>query len=292
MTAISPARLFPAALFALAAGAGCGANSGEGTAPGRSVHPTAENIPAIRDAHLLLGHAEHEENGYIDLSAYPSRTIGVSDGTPEEVIGHIRDVVAGTHGEILHLDASRLSSVLELRLYNRRGVLEQTIGQAGEGPGEFRQPTDLDYAPVSSLLGVLDWGRVHVFRARTSGYELASSFQATGYNDICIIGEHVFVHGLSESKGAVIHRHKLGGEYEFSFQEPYNHPEFIARWEMHGRAKLACSERSGVVLSLLATIPAATGYSATGEVLWQIGFSDFEPQQLIVDVMEGANDPR
>ncbi len=282
------ARLAFVALLALA-GAGCSADNGDAGAPGKSVHPTADNIPVITEERHLFG---HEEDTFIDLSAYPSRSIGIENGPPEEVIGYIRDVATGAQGEILLLDASLRSPTLELRAYDQRGVADYTIGGAGAGPGEFRQPTSLDYAPGSSLLGVLDWGRVHVFRRRASGYELASSFQATGYSDICIIGERVFIHGLSGSKDGVIHRYTLGGEYEFSFQDPYNHPEFIARWEMHGRAKLACNEQSGVVLSLMATIPAVTGYSANGEVLWRIGFPDFEPQQLIVDVMEGATDPR
>jgi len=61
------------------------------------------------------------------------------DDDEDLLLGQVGMAISGPGGEVYALD-SQLAQVLVL---NRQGRLTRTLGRAGEGPGEFQQPTGL-----------------------------------------------------------------------------------------------------------------------------------------------------
>jgi len=72
------------------------------------------------------------------LAAVPTAKIGVLDGDPVEVFGSIRAGALGPHG-IYVLDGS----FDEVRVFDEAGGHVMSLGREGDGPGEFRNPTEL-----------------------------------------------------------------------------------------------------------------------------------------------------
>jgi len=80
------------------------------------------------------------------LSEVPDLTLGVLDGAPVEVFGAIRAGLLGPHG-IYVLDGS----FNEVRVFDESGGHVMSLGGQGEGPGEFRNPTELMVGPDSTI---------------------------------------------------------------------------------------------------------------------------------------------
>lgn len=78
----------------------------------------------------------------------PVTTIGVLDGADEYIFGRIAEVEAGSGG-LFVLDSQRSN----IRWYGMDGRYRGALGRGGQGPGEFRRPSDV---------AVDDAGNVHV----------------------------------------------------------------------------------------------------------------------------------
>jgi hypothetical protein len=77
---------------------------------------------------------------------------GYSDA-PEEFFGVISDIVADEQNHFYVLDAQ----LSEVRIFDQSGMYLRTIGREGEGPGEFRRPSDLNLMPDGSVSVIQAW---------------------------------------------------------------------------------------------------------------------------------------
>ena len=71
---------------------------------------------------------------------------GYSDA-PEEFFGVISDIVADEQNNFYVLDAQ----LSEVKIFDQAGAWVATIGREGEGPGEFRRPSDLNIMPDGTI---------------------------------------------------------------------------------------------------------------------------------------------
>jgi hypothetical protein len=72
----------------------------------------------------------------------------VGDGdAPEELFGVIQRVTADAEGNVYLLDRQ----LSEVRVFDKDGNYPRTIGREGEGPGEFRRPSDMFFLPDGRL---------------------------------------------------------------------------------------------------------------------------------------------
>jgi len=78
----------------------------------------------------------------------PTTVIGTVDGSPEEQLYRVRGATRMEDGRI----AVANSGSFEIRIYTANGRWLQTLGAAGDGPGEFRQMRGLQRLPADTLL--------------------------------------------------------------------------------------------------------------------------------------------
>lgn len=86
--------------------------------------------------------------------------VGALSGPTEEIFGNVSSVAIGAEGTLYVLD----TQVPAIRRYDATGEYLGVVGREGEGPGEYRQPMDIEALPNGGL-AVWDAGtlRVSVF---------------------------------------------------------------------------------------------------------------------------------
>jgi len=82
------------------------------------------------------------------LSSSPSLTLGVADGTPEELFHFVTGAVQLTDGRITVVDTGQAV----VSFFDGSGGHLRTVGGAGDGPGELRFPGLLPAAAYDSLV--------------------------------------------------------------------------------------------------------------------------------------------
>ncbi len=195
-------------------------------------------------------------------------TIGVLDGPDEEVIGLVDDVTLDQRGHTIIADGQRR----DVRVYDPSGQYVQTIGGAGEGPGEFRAPHVLAF-DSDGVLYVEDRSlRIQRFRLGDGGYEYAGQIRLEmSVADLCIMRDTMYVQGRRLGSGiadSVIHKVSLDGELLESFGEVFTHSaEGVV--ENHHRGYLACLEALDAIAFMPYQLPAELRlYNASGSVRW------------------------
>jgi hypothetical protein len=84
--------------------------------------------------------------------------IGTVSGPEEMTFGNIRDIEVNSDGEIYVLD----TSVGTVRIFDSSGEYVRSLGRLGEGPAEFRSPTQMTLARDGSVWVYDDGARVVV----------------------------------------------------------------------------------------------------------------------------------
>jgi hypothetical protein len=88
---------------------------------------------------------------------------GFSDD-PDEFFGVISRITSDSQGNIYLLD----SQLSEVKIYTPDGEYLNTIGREGEGPGEFRRPSDMFFLPDGNV-GVMQTVPGKIVQLTTSG---------------------------------------------------------------------------------------------------------------------------
>lgn len=91
--------------------------------------------------------------------------IGRATGDERYLLGDVRDLAVDGMGRIWVLDNQNR----ELRVFGRAGGHVRTVGGAGEGPGEFRDPNGLARDPTTGRMWVIDPGTARYTVFDTAG---------------------------------------------------------------------------------------------------------------------------
>lgn len=118
-----------------------------------------------------------------ELSPVEDLRLGAVSGNPAEEFGLLRDLAVDTAGTIYAVDM-RAGTI---RVFDREGRPLRTLGQPGQGPGEF-DFSILRFAVGNDTVLALDRYRLHAFD--TAGTHLHTTRQEVAGNEIIPVLEH------------------------------------------------------------------------------------------------------
>lgn len=154
-------------------------------------------------------------------------SIGVEDGDPNYVLGfRVRGIAENSKRHIFVLDA-QFDRVQE---YDSSGTYVRTIGQKGEGPGDFRFPTVLTIDRLDSLY-VADRGKIIVFSPNGEYVrEISIPHPDAGIQSLVLDQEHnIYFAGATRTNHRVIHKYDWRDGTVSSFCETYREQGFDGR---------------------------------------------------------------
>jgi hypothetical protein len=160
-------RVRPPALLALVVAAGC---AGETTASGEPFSVSdSSGVTISTNSRAAISAAP-------EIALVEELRLGSVAGREEELFGNVFDVAVDVTGTIYVLDISART----VRVFDAAGSPVRTIGQSGEGPGEFAwEPLSLTVS--DDTVAVLDRFRLHLFD--TDGDFLHSTQQSFAGNE-------------------------------------------------------------------------------------------------------------
>ena len=261
----------------------CSSNQEDNVVVGR-LHPTEENIPVVSDMRYIL--REDTSGAQIklvdveNLSQAEVFSVGAYEGEHHEMLGTILDVAAGSN-TLLYMDGE----YGEVRVYDQEGTLKQVIGSPGVAPGEFSYLEAVAITSDASKFFVADQSgtRIQIFHKRDNAYEFLDVFPTSHEffaTDICVIRDHLYLHGYSESLDLVIHKVTHEGEYILSFGQPYLSDVPFIKSIISEDGNLVCNETFDTVLYANQTVPILKAYDEVGTLRWQVKFGDHAQMYL------------
>ncbi|MCY3613645.1 MAG: hypothetical protein OXH03_00970 [Bacteroidetes bacterium] len=240
------------------------------------LHPTPNNIPIVTDPGFIIHDEPADTLEWLSAALREGHQIGVEDGASDKMIGQIWDVAIG--GDLAYYVDYSYNFV---RVYDFEGQLVDIIGSSGDGPGEFRFTTYVSVANADDDVHVVvgfSGHKVSVFsRSRNGEHVFQTTFRAVVpflNGDLCAMQGHVYTTGYSEEINGVIHKHTLEGEYVSSFGMRYNHHNPFIRSQMTEGGSIECNATHHTLLYVHPYAPIATAFDESGDVSWQIKFSD------------------
>ena len=247
----------------------------------RIVHPTSENIPHDLDPEFILEPTLDPTGVAPDILTNVAITdtidIGVNEGPDHEMLGDIVDVVHDSHGRLYLLDASTGT----VRIFHADGSYAGSFGRAGRGPGELEYAEALSVSDSGTVAAVVTRRGVTVVFKRTErgDFIYRNNIDHSGIvpDDGCIMNGHLYLIGYKSGTSGNIHKLSLEGELISTFGSLYKSRNTFVESSLTMRGQIACMERSGVVGAIKEQVPALTGYSEDGTVLWTVKFRGIRP---------------
>jgi hypothetical protein len=225
---------------------------------------------ALLHAGALVGHAQQP----------PFRSIGVLEGPQEYTFGWIDDVEVDSAGRIIVLDTRGFG----IRWYGADGRYGGAVGRGGQGPGEFRRPSDMAIDGAYRL-HVLDPGN-----DRISIYEFVDD-RVRHVRDqrrpvraavsMCAVGNRRFL--LSTAADRLLHEIDEEGRLVGSFGTPPQPEGELAR-EFRGAASgyllaagtISCDGRNERILFASTWTGEVRMYDLAGALVWRRALADFD----------------
>ena len=189
-------------------------------------------------------------------------------GDPD-AFGQIADLVVDAGGNIYVLDGYN-KKVLR---FAGSGDLLATAGGEGGGPGEFRFPSAIAIFQDTTLF-VLDPGNMRMSAIDVANEQLAFVDDITlpvPATDICVLGERLFLLGLSE--GNALHEITTQGEIINSFGPPQDDDPIMQ--ELTSAGYLICDDASGTIVFFPLAFPHVRAFSPSGEFRWGSELADY-----------------
>ena len=244
--------------------------------PRYTLHPTQRNLD-IPDARPLSVPLDDISLASIvsDTSEYVK--IGVNEGPPHAMFGHIADVALDSFNNVYILD----SEYNTVRAYDIGGTYLSSFGRAGNGPGELYEPESISLIDNGNR-AVITTGRVTIFsRTSPSTFEFDRTFNvpypAFWEGGSCSMNGHVYTLDYSPEAQGVIHKYSLDGAYITSFGNEYISSVPFVTSQLSDRGYLACSAQSDVIGWISIYLPFIHGYSSDGDHLWTFRIEGFVP---------------
>lgn len=217
-----------------------------------------------------------------------ARTATVSIGRNEagasqvEEFGRVQDAVVLPDGRIVVLD----SQARAIRVFDAGGKFVQSVGRAGDGPGEFRSPVALDLDVGRRLYAFDALGRVQIYATRDSLRWQRAVNLRTDIRDGCVLHGVFVIGGMRPGGNDAIQVFDSAGVFLRSFGTLYRTRNAIIR-EQLSSGYVACSTSKGIVLFAPAMLPEVEAYDLEGRPLWWIRLSHFQPMD-VVEIPRGS----
>jgi hypothetical protein len=254
-------------------------------------HPRREYVvtPIAPTNRIRIGDATSQKAGVQDAARRLARdiadarvAIGTLDGDAETVFGNVVDVAIDDRGNVLTLD----NRLVGLREYDQKGRFRSEFGRAGRGPGELVEPVAMATG-MGDRLFIVDAARRLIIYQRTqdSYRSIATVTLDFTPEDVCTLGDHVVIHGVSRQRPDVIFLYNVSGQLERSFAEVYKSPNAAINTVI-GPGKIACDPTRDLILFATGTsIGQVRAYTAAGELKWITSIDGLVP--LEVSEIEG-----
>ncbi len=267
-----------------------------------TIHPTAENIPEATDPSLVIDLSDLEawEDGplFADTVGYATTMFGRDDGEDYELLAWVQDIAFDGKGTIFVLDAdprsNASSNVKVVHMVDVTGQYLGSLGQPGEGPGEFMHVDHLILADDGHLLMVAGRERhIDTFRRGNSGeFEFERRIVTqTVAEDGCAIGDHFYLLAYDAESGHVIHKYALDGEYIFGFGERYESTNPFVVEILSGRGQLVCNQTRGIIGYLPQFVPVLMAYGEDGELDWNLRVEGIKPSTEVLETVSDDGAP-
>lgn len=143
---------------------------------------------------------------FATFDSTPGLRLGSLDGAASEQFGYVRDLAPLADGGVAIMDAQ----AAEVRVFGPDGAFVRTLGEKGQGPGEFVAPVALARVGGDSL-AVYDsrLGRVTVFAPGGSVGRIATvafdgygrPYRASFFSDVRMVGQSTLTSGSISADG-------------------------------------------------------------------------------------------
>jgi hypothetical protein len=246
------------------------------------LHPIRERIsyqaPLVTDVRRSAAPQTQLLQLWRDLEGRPETfSIGVLDGSPNEVFGAITDVAVGPDGTLLVLDASSSN----VRVFDRRGQHLQTFGREGRGPGELTNPRAMALDPLTGDVFVVDAVRsVSLFRQVGNQFQFVDVWQmAASPNDMCSLGTSIVANVVPTNPAPISIFDRTGASLNSAVAPPYRSSMPSIQREAN-RGVIAC--RSGAYFAYASLLLGDVRlYDRSGTIRWIARLTDYRPMELI-----------
>lgn len=209
-------------------------------------------------------------------------TIGTLDGPPATLIGELVGVLIDNRDRIYFLDAA----YKEIRAFTHEGRFLSAAGRSGSGPGEFRDPRALGFAPGGEELLVGDLGRqFHRFRFEDEALRHVETKRVEEFTPtaMCPLGDRLLLHGPVYQDDEAFHFLAAEGTIERSFGAVYRSPHAMINYLL-SEGRLACSATGDIfAFAPRSVLGEARGYGADGVLRWITEIEPFRPVDLADD---------
>lgn len=247
------------------------------------VHPTKENLSTVGLVRRV---------GRQDLPTLPATLlalrrqlraaeridyIGTLDGSPETVLGQIRDVTVTPKGTVLVTDRANRA----IRAFDARGTPLFTVGRDGSGPTDLRTPiaswstgAGSDFAVFDAALGIKYFQRDS--RGTVTLKKVAPLTVAM--SAACATGNGIIALAMpSADAGDAAHLVRvldIDGHQIRSFGSGYSSATRLVRTEM-SEGQIGCTA-DGTVLTSMVKLPYVVAYDTAGRRMWTLLMNDFQ----------------
>jgi hypothetical protein len=235
------------------------------------VHPSPEYI-ARAAATTDIAFAAPERPIPFARSSVAIAVIGSLDADGPFVFGRIGSTDFLDDSTIAVLDPT----ANEVRLFTTSGRHVQTIGRAGSGPGEFRNPVLVVGTPKGEII-VSDLRRMlQFFKRGPRGFEYSRSLTMPfSVRSMCFLGSRLYINGADLETGTLIRAVDDSGRVTAAFGEIYKSPNTMVNYQI-AEGRILCDEARGLVYympgSLLGEVRA---FRPTGQLAWRVRVTDF-----------------
>ena len=240
-------------------------------------HPTAINI--VPDSELASVIGRHRANSEVNQDLLNAVTwfgrfrhtssIGAASGP--DMFGRIQDLTTDESGHLLILD-SRLNDV---RVTKKNGSLEHRFGHGERGTTVLNTPSSVLAAPGGLIVVGDRPNSIKMFERGEIGYDLTEDLEMELMpEDLCLLGERLFVRGWTKHGEELIHEYSLSGRYLNSIGNEYKDDAWVVRFQL-SQGFMACSDEYQIIVDAFAVLPFIRGFSTTGELLWTSRLEDF-----------------
>lgn len=226
----------------------------------------------------LRGKRGSEALPLVPPTAEPDVAIGVLDGAEDLVFGKIWDVALTSEGGLVVIDRHYLN----LRWFGPDGAFLGKAGRTGSGPGEFREPFDVDVV-AEDRVGVIDRSllRISQFQLQNSEIRLVNEIPVNLRGDqFCATDSGFVVLSIDESRNASLFRLNPSGEVVSHFGELLHEvdPEVelrghSSRWTLN-TGKLTCNPSDLTSYQLHYNLPYLRAFDRTGKEIWRTRMAD------------------